>query len=208
MNHQPKQTLLYITILIILTLLGFYLAATNLANYTPITGDDAWIMSASFKLASEGIFGSDPYTGFFNADQHYFIALPVYHFLQAASFKLMGFGVAQARLPNLFSAILLIWLTAALANRHHGRKTALLAVLLLILLCPNPLSIEDGARKGRRRRTRCSGFRASSSPPCTSRASTSCGVPSAGSSPGRNRRGSHRSSSTYSPSAARSTTSD
>lgn len=138
--HRSYKDLIWVLATIILTLFCLQLAATNLANMHPVSGDDGWIMSASYKLASEGIFGSDMYAGFFNADHHYFIALPLYHFLQATSFKLFGFGVFQARLPNLFSAILLVWIVSSLARRYHGRKTALLAALLLVFLCPNPFS--------------------------------------------------------------------
>lgn len=138
--RRGNKDLIWVLATVILTLFCLQLAATNLENMHPVSGDDGWIMSASYKLADEGIFGSDMYAGFYNADRHYFIALPLYHFLQAAGFKLLGFGVFQARLPNLFSAILLIWIVSSLAHRYHGRKTALLAALLLLALCPNPFS--------------------------------------------------------------------
>src|ERR1051325_9166622 len=54
------------------------LAAVNLDAYPPISGDEAWIMSVAYKLATQGVFGSDLYAGLFNAEQHYFIALPVH----------------------------------------------------------------------------------------------------------------------------------
>lgn len=41
----------------------FYVAvaAANLNSYRPISGDDGWILSASYKLATEGTFGSGLY---------------------------------------------------------------------------------------------------------------------------------------------------
>lgn len=88
-----------------LTLLFVKVAAIDLANFRPVSSDDVWIMSASYKLATEGVFGSDIYAGFFNADQHYFIALPVHHVRQAIVFRLAGAGVAQARWVSLGAAI-------------------------------------------------------------------------------------------------------
>ena len=56
----------------------------NLANHPPLTDDEAWVMSASFKLARDGVFGSDMFAGFFNADQHYFFNMPGHHVAIAA----------------------------------------------------------------------------------------------------------------------------
>lgn len=141
-NLKRIKNLLWLTITAVLTLLFLTVAAANLPNYFPISADDGWIMSASYKLAEQGIFGSDLYTGFFNAEKHYFIALPVYHLLQAAALKLFGFGIAQARLPNLASAALLIAVTSLLAYRHYGRPTALLTAALLILWRSNLTAAE------------------------------------------------------------------
>jgi 4-amino-4-deoxy-L-arabinose transferase-like glycosyltransferase len=141
-THKLNHHLPWLTITAVLTLLFLTVAAANLPNYFPVSADDGWIMSASYKLSNEGIFGSDLYSGFFNAEKHYFIALPVYHFLQAAALKLFGFGIAQARLPNLASAILLIAVTTILAYRHYSRPTALLTAALLILWRSNLTATE------------------------------------------------------------------
>src|SRR5688500_551526 len=52
----------------------------NLANHPVITDDEMWVFSASYKLATEGVFGSDMFTGFFNADQRYYFNMPGQHF--------------------------------------------------------------------------------------------------------------------------------
>lgn len=111
----------------------FVLATTvNLANYRVVTADDVWIMSVSYKLARQGILGSDLYAGFFNAEQHYFISLPFYHFLQALSFKLAGVGIAQARYVNVLSAVGLLWAVSWLSYRWYGVKVALVTGLLIV----------------------------------------------------------------------------
>ncbi len=107
-------------------------AGRNLANYYPVRADEAWIMSASYKLATQGVFGTDMFAGFYGAERHYFIALPGLHLLQAALFRLAGAGLFQARLPALFSGLLLIWLVGGLARRWYGDGVGLAASGLLL----------------------------------------------------------------------------
>src|SRR5712691_655877 len=75
------------------TLIFLVSVLPNLADHPAITDDEVWVMSASFKLASDGVFGSEMFRGFFNADQHYFFNLPAHHVAVAAAFKLLGAGV-------------------------------------------------------------------------------------------------------------------
>jgi hypothetical protein len=119
-------------------LTAVYIAVTtvNLANYRPISGDGAWILSASHKLARQGIFGSDMFTGFFNADQHYFIALPGQHVLQAVALWLLGDGIAQARWVSVLSGVTLLWAVSLLAWRWYGVTVAVLTGLLLMAWQP------------------------------------------------------------------------
>jgi hypothetical protein len=104
----------------------------NLANFRPVSNDEVWIMSASYKLATQGVFGSDLWAGFFNAERHYFIALPVHHILQALLFRIAGADVTQARLVSLIGAVVLIWTVSWLAYRWYGLTAALLAGVLLV----------------------------------------------------------------------------
>src|SRR5690606_21343205 len=76
--------------------------------------------------------GSDLYSGFLGAERAYFLALPGHHVFQALSFRLFGFGIAQARLPVLLGAVALLWMVTTLAYRHAGPRAALLAGLLLL----------------------------------------------------------------------------
>lgn len=108
-------------------------AGRNLGNFPGISSDDAWIMSASHKLASEGTFGSDMFRGFANAESHYFIALPVYHLLQAGLFAAFGTSVAVARVVTLGSAVVALWCVAWLARRWFGPGAAVLATGLLLI---------------------------------------------------------------------------
>lgn len=104
-----------------------------LGNYPPLGSDEGWIMSAGYKLSTSGVFGSDWYRGFYNADHAYFIALPVQHFLIAAAFRLFGEGIASARGVSVVSWLVLICAVTYLAWRWYGLGTALVTVPLLTI---------------------------------------------------------------------------
>lgn len=119
-----------------LTAFFLYVVTYDLANYGPVTGDEGWILSASYKLATTGILGSDLFAGFFNADQHYFIALPGQHLFQALFLRLFGPGVGPARWPTVISGIVLLWTVSILARRWYGLRVAALASVLLLFWQP------------------------------------------------------------------------
>ena len=120
------------TTLLLFTLYFVFTAAANLGNYWPVTADDVWLISASYKWATQGVFGSDLYTGFFNADSHYFIVLPVQPLLQALAFRLAGPSIEAARWVTLAAGITLLWTTIALAWRCYGATAAFFSALLLL----------------------------------------------------------------------------
>ena len=135
MGNRKKRFLLYIW-LGTLTIFFIVVATFDLANYRPISGDDGWILSASYKLATEGVFGSDMYNGFFQADRYYFIALPGQHIMQALSMRLFGTGVSQARWVSVLSGVVLLWAVSILAYRWYGAAVGALTSLLLLFWQP------------------------------------------------------------------------
>jgi 4-amino-4-deoxy-L-arabinose transferase-like glycosyltransferase len=130
---KSRQPLIAIVWTIGLTIFFLFFAAQNLDNFRPLSSDESGIMAVSDKLAKHGVFGSDLYTGFFNADQHYFITLPVSNILQAMSFTLFGTSVASARAVSLLMGVLIIWLVSYLAYRWHGLAVSMLAAGAIVL---------------------------------------------------------------------------
>src|SRR5437660_2524315 len=90
-------------------------ATRDLGNHPPVSSDEGEIMAVSYKLATQGVLGSDLQAGFFHAEDHHFLTLPVEHVLQAVSFRLFGPGVTQARSVGVTAAIALIWCVGWLA---------------------------------------------------------------------------------------------
>jgi len=122
--------------LALLGLSGFYLLTVlpNIGDNPIVGGDEGWIVSASAKLAREGTFGSDLFTGFFGAEDHYYFNLPLHHLVLAAVFKVFGVGLVQARLVSALAGLAVLVLSYALGRRLGGRALALGAAALLVLL--------------------------------------------------------------------------
>ena len=104
----------------------------NLANFPPVSADEVWIMSASFKLANEGVLGSDLFVGLQGADRHYFLALPVQHLIQAAFFRTFGPGIAQARAPSVLAGVALLCAVGWLVYSWSGLAGSVVTGVLLV----------------------------------------------------------------------------
>lgn len=120
------------------------LAAHNLANFRPVSNDEVELMAVGYKLATQGILGSDMYAGFFGGDQHHFETLPLQHILDAVSFRVFGAGVVQARGVSLLAGVSIVWTAGWLAYRWHGLGAALLCELLLVAWPSNLTAASNG----------------------------------------------------------------
>jgi hypothetical protein len=125
--------------------LGFgAVAAYNLENYRPVSNDEVELMAVSYKLATQGVLGSDLYAGFFGADRHFLITLPLQFALDAVTFRLFGPGVAQARWVSLVAGGSVIVIVGWLAYRWYGLGTALVCEVLLVVWPSNLTAASNG----------------------------------------------------------------
>ena len=78
-----------------------YLAVTLpwLSVFPPVGEDEPWIAAAPYKLATQGVFGSDLFAGYYGMERHHYANMPLYPLAQAAIFKAFGVGVVQMRNP-------------------------------------------------------------------------------------------------------------
>lgn len=127
-----------------MTLLFGRIAAYNLGNYRPVTNDEVELMSVAYKLATQGVLGSDLFVGFAGADQHYLFTLPLQHVLEAITFRVVGAGVAEARWVSLVAGATIIWVVGWLAYRWYGLATAVICELLLVALPSNLTAAANG----------------------------------------------------------------
>ncbi|MGH2536249.1 MAG: glycosyltransferase family 39 protein, partial [Candidatus Promineifilaceae bacterium] len=115
-------------------LLAFWLTSlAHLDTVPPVYEDEPWQASTGWKLATEGVFGSDLFRGYYGMERHYYGYMPLHPLLLAAVFRLAGLGLFQARLEAVILTTFTLALTYALGRRLAGRAAAGLAVGLLLL---------------------------------------------------------------------------
>jgi len=111
-----------------------YLAVSldHLSVFPAVGEDEPWIAAAPYKLASEGVYGSDLFAGYYGVDRHNYQHMPLYPLMQAGLFKVTGVGVFQMRLlPVLFGLGLLV--VVFLVGSHLGdERVGALAVILML----------------------------------------------------------------------------
>lgn len=147
----------YAATLILTVLLFLGVALINIDRVPPVFEDEPWQASTGWKIARDGVFGSDMFAGYHGMESHYYGYMPVHPLLLAVTFRMAGIGVEQMRLEATILALLTLALTWLLARRLFGRAVALLAVVLLVLvrlLGQSPMAVTgiplvDGARIAR-----------------------------------------------------------
>lgn len=121
-----------------IALLGLiaYLLATvpHLAVFPPVGEDESWIAAAPYKLATEGVLGSDLFTGYYGMERHHFEQMPLFPLMQAGLFRLFGVGVVQMRALPVACGLLLLIVVFAVGRQLGGDRVGALAVVLMITL--------------------------------------------------------------------------
>jgi hypothetical protein len=145
-RHGLRRGFLWVIAYLAFSTLLVRAAWPYLANFPPISADEVWIMSASYKLAYQGILGSDLFVGLHGADTHYFLNLPVHHFVQAAFFRLFGPGIAQARAPSLLAAVSVLCAVGWLAYRWAGLGCSVATGILLLIWRSNRIAVDPRPR--------------------------------------------------------------
>ena len=132
--HPPASEAVTSLALLALVLLYLLTVLPNLENDPILGGDEGWIMSASARLAEDGVFGSELFAGFYGAEDHYFFNLPLHHVVLAGVFEVAGAGIVAARLVSVAAGLAALLLTYALGRRVGGPWLGLSAAALLTLL--------------------------------------------------------------------------
>jgi 4-amino-4-deoxy-L-arabinose transferase-like glycosyltransferase len=106
----------------------------NLANHPAPTDDEIWILSASHKLATEGVFGTDLFAGFYRAEEVYLFNMPLHHFVLAGAFKVFGTSILIGRLVSVVYGLVALALVYLLAKQVGGVAVGVVALVLMLLL--------------------------------------------------------------------------
>ncbi len=122
--------------IIAITLLYVLLFTFNLDKFPDVKMDEAWFSNPAYELASNGRLGTTMLQGWHNIENYTYWQPPAYLLQLAASFKLFGFGVTQARIVSVALGLVGVIFTYLLAKELYDKRIATLATLLL---SSNPL---------------------------------------------------------------------
>ncbi|KPJ85436.1 MAG: hypothetical protein AMS18_16310 [Gemmatimonas sp. SG8_17] len=113
-----------------------FLSATlpYLGDYPMLDWAQMGIAAPAHKLATEGIYGNDLFTGFYASELRNYEYMPAYPLLVAFSFKILGLGVWQARVVSVLAGLGVVLLTYRLGRQLYGRSVGLAAAVLLTTL--------------------------------------------------------------------------
>ncbi len=117
-------------------LVALYLAISlsHLTVVPPVYEDEPWLASTGWKLAHQGVLGSDLLRGLWGTEHHHFWFMPLHPLLLAATYRVAGFGLLQTRLGPVVMGLLTLVLTYALGRRLFDRTVGTVAVAALLLL--------------------------------------------------------------------------
>ncbi|MCZ7569708.1 MAG: glycosyltransferase family 39 protein [Ardenticatenaceae bacterium] len=129
----PSAVRLPKSALLLLLLLYWAVSLHHLTIVPPVYEDEPWQASTGYKLATEGVFGSDLFAGFYHMDRRYYGYLPLHPLFLALSFRLFGLGLFQARLETVTLGLLTLALTASLGRRlFQSDAVGILSILFLL----------------------------------------------------------------------------
>ncbi len=117
-----------------LLLLYWGVSLTNLAVVPRVYQDEPWQASTGWKLAEEGVFGSDMFQGWYGMERRYYGYMPIHPLFLAATFRLAGLGLFQARFEPVVMGSVTLALTYGLGHRLWGPTVGVLAVAFMLLV--------------------------------------------------------------------------
>ncbi|HEX8684282.1 MAG TPA: glycosyltransferase family 39 protein, partial [Ardenticatenaceae bacterium] len=117
-----------------LLLLYWGVSLTNLTVVPRVYQDEPWQASTGWKLAAEGVFGSDMFQGWYGMERRYYGYMPIHPLFLAATFRLAGLGLFQARFEPVVMGSVTLALTYGLGRRLWGPTVGVLAVAFMLLV--------------------------------------------------------------------------
>src|SRR6476620_3699366 len=108
---------LHLVALVGLLLIYLAISLHHLDVVPQVDEDEPWQASTGWKLATEGVFGSDMFAGFYGMERRYYGFMPLHQLLLAGIFRIAVVGVFQARFETVILGLLTLALTYTLAQR-------------------------------------------------------------------------------------------
>lgn len=116
-----------------LLLLFWAISLYQLTIVPRVYEDEPWQASTGWKLARDGVFGSEAFSGWGGAEERYYGYPPLHPLLLAAIYRAAGLGLFQTRWEPVALGLVTLALTYSLARRvFRDARIGWLAVLLLM----------------------------------------------------------------------------
>jgi 4-amino-4-deoxy-L-arabinose transferase-like glycosyltransferase len=124
-----------VAILLVL-LIGWYSLATlpYLGDFPLLEWAQMGIAAPAYKLATQGVYGNDLFSGFYRTETYNYEYMPLYPLLVALSFKILGLGVWQARIVSVLCGLATLVLTFWLGRQLYDSTVGLVAAAALCCL--------------------------------------------------------------------------
>src|SRR5262245_31924845 len=126
-----RTTRFWSVVAIVLAVYAF-VSINHLTVFPPMGEDEPWIAASPYKLATQGIYGSDLFAGYYGMDQHSFHHMRVFRMREALVFKIVGVGIFQMRMLPVALGFVLLLLVLAAGSQLGNRALGMLAIILLV----------------------------------------------------------------------------
>ena len=110
------------------------LSFDHLGLFPAVGEDEPWIAAAPYKLATQGVYGSDLFAGYYGVDRHNYQHMPLYPLMEAGIFRTIGVGVFEMRLLSVLFGLALIFVVFLVGSHIGDRRVGALAVVLMMVL--------------------------------------------------------------------------
>lgn len=115
-----------------LLLLFWAFALAYLDRLPHLNFDEPWILSPGLKFFTQGIFGSDMFTGLSGMERNYFEFMPLLSLLQGAGAQMWGIGIWQLRFVTVMVGAVTLALLWRVGVTLGGTRVGIVAILLLL----------------------------------------------------------------------------
>jgi len=113
-------------------LLFWGIAVFNLNRFPMIHEDEPWILSPGYKLFTQGVYGSDLFTGFYHIERIYLEFMPLMSWAQGALSRVYGVGMLQIRFFPVAMGLVTLALTYKIGRELFTVRVGIVGLLLLL----------------------------------------------------------------------------
>ena len=113
-------------------LLFWGIAVFNLNRFPMIHEDEPWILSPGYKLFTQGVYGSDLFTGFYHIERIYLEFMPLMSWAQGALSRIYGVGMLQLRFLPVAVGLVTLALTYKIGRELFTVRVGIAGLFLLL----------------------------------------------------------------------------